>query len=334
MNPTDTVQIGTTGLRVTRLGLGGVGVGGGTAITPPPFSSQADAETLVRRCLDLGIHYFDTAPLYGRGLSERRLSAVLPTLPRNSFVISTKVGRVLDPVPPDRVGTLAGPGPQDVDGVFNFSRDGVLRSIDESLERLKLDRVDILLIHDPDNHYDQAFEEAYKTLADLRSQGVVTAIGAGMNQWEMEARFAREGNFDCFLLAGRYTLLDHTALAEFLPLCVEKKISVIIGGPYNSGILASDLSEGATFNYRPAVMELLDQARHCKAVCDRHQVPLKAAALQFVLAHPVVASAIPGAVSVEEAEENFRMAEYPIPTDLWSELRHEGLIPDNAPTPS
>jgi D-threo-aldose 1-dehydrogenase len=149
----------------------------------------------------------------------------------------------------------------------------------------------------------------------------------------MEARLAREGDFDCFLLAGRYTLLDHTALPEFLPLCQEKNISVIIGGPYNSGILASDLSETATFNYMPATANVLNQARRCKAVCDHHTVPLKAAALQFVLSHPAVAATIPGPRSVAEAEENFHMIGYPIPSALWEELRQEGLIPAEAPTP-
>ena len=175
---------------------------------------------------------------------------------------------------------------------------------------------------------------AYRALSELRSQGVVKAIGAGMNQWEMEARLAREGDFDCFLLAGRYTLLDHQALPEFLPLCQEKNISVIIGGPYNSGILASDLSESATFNYRPAQREVLEQARRCKEVCDRHGVPLKAAALQFVFGHPAVTAAIPGPRTVSEAEENFQMMSHSIPAALWEELRHEGLLPAEAPSPA
>ena len=210
--------------------------------------------------------------------------------------------------------SVPGPGPQDVEWAFDFSRDGVLRSVDESLERLGFDRMDILLIHDPDNHYDEALAGACKALEELRSQGMVKAIGAGMNQWQMEARFAREASMDCFLLAGRYTLLEHGALDEFLPLCVEKNISVIVGGPYNSGILASDLSDGVLYNYRAATPELLDQARRCNSVCQRHGVPLKAAALQFVLAHPAVAAAIPGASTAAEADDNFRMVEFPIPT--------------------
>jgi D-threo-aldose 1-dehydrogenase len=325
MNPLDIVQIGTTGLEVTRLGIGGVGLGG---------VSEEEAVAIIHRSLDMGVRYYDTAPVYGRGFSEQRVGSVLSRLPASSYTISTKVGRLLQPVAPEFVGKMPGPGSQEVEPVFNFTYDGVMRSFSESLQRLGLDGVDILLIHDPDDYYDQAFEGAYKALADLRSQGIITALGAGMNQWEMEARFAREGFFDCFLLAGRYTLLDHSALPDFLPLCQEKNISVIIGGPYNSGILASDLTETATFNYVPAQPNVLEQARRCKTVCDRHGVPLKAAALQFVLAHPAVTSVIPGPRSVAEAEENFRMIEHPTPAALWQELREEGLIPQAAPRPT
>lgn len=209
-----------------------------------------------------------------------------------------------------------------------------MRSFEESLERLGLDRLDVLLIHDPDDNYDRAIGEAYPTLADLRSQGLVKAIGAGMNQWQMLARFAREGDFDCFLLAGRYTLLDQSGLDELLPLCQEKGISVVLGGPYNSGVLASDLSRSATFDYSTAPPEILGLARAIKSVCERHDVPLKAAALQFGLAHPAVAATIPGPRSLAELDENFRMASHPIPDDLWAELRHEKLISPDAPTPT
>ena len=218
---------------------------------------------------------------------------------------------------------------------WKYDYDTTMRVIEGSLKRLKLDYVDILLIHEPVNHYhfDQAMDGVYKALSELRSQRVISAIGVGMSQSEMSARFAREGDFDCFLLASEYTLLVHSALSEFLPLCQEKKISVIIGAPYNSGILASDLTENTTFNERPASAKVLEQARHCKAICDRHGVPLKAAALQFVFGHPTVAAVIPGSRSVSEAEENFQMMAHPIPPVLWQELRHEGLIPAAAPTP-
>ena len=338
-------DIGTTGLRVTKLGLGGVGLAsavtalggvgmpGTTPDMPYPETLEAEAVGIVRRSLELGVRYFDTAPQYGRGLSERRLGSALSGRERSSFVVSTKVGRVLEPVAPERVGSISGPGPQDLEAVFDFSREGVLRSIDDSLRHLRLDRFDILLIHTPDNHYDQAMEGAYKVLDELRSRGVVRAIGVGIDHWELLPRFAREGDFDCFLVAGRYTLLDHSALPELLPLCQEKNIGMIIGGPYNSGILASNLSGEPTFDYAPAAPGMIVKARRCKAVCGRHGVPLKAVALQFVLAHPAVVSVIPGARTVAEAEENYRMVEYAIPTDVWEELRSEGLIPPEAPTP-
>ena len=325
MNPLDTAEIGSTGVRVTRIGLGGAPLGGNLVLV-----TDEEAVQIVRRALDLGIRYFDTAPLYGLGKSEGFYGEVLPGLDRATFALSTKVGRVLDPVDSPAPGPWV--NPPSLAPVFDFSRDGIMRSFEESLERLGLDRIEMLLIHDPEGRYEQAIGEAYPTIADLRSQGMVKAIGAGMNEWQMLARFAQEGDFDCFLLAGRYTMLDQSGLAEFLPLCEEKGISVVLGGPYNGGILASDLSPSSTFNYKIAAPEVLARARALKAVCDRHAVPLKAAALQFGLAHPAVAATIPGPASVEELEENFRMAQYPIPDDLWAELRHEKLISSNAPT--
>ena len=295
-------------------------------------TTEDEAAATLSKCIELGVSYFDTAPVYGGGVSEQRYGKVLSEIPRSSFTISTKVGRLLEPAPPAPVGAVIGPNAAN-DMPYIYDYDTVMRVFEGSLKRLNLDYVDILLIHDPDNHFDQAMDGAYKALSELRSQGVISAIGAGMNQWEMEARLAREGDFDCFLLAGRYTLLDHSALSEFLPLCQEKNISVIIGGPYNSGILASDLTENATFNYLPASAQILEQARRCKAVCDRHGIPLKAAALQFVFGHSAVAAVIPGPQSVAEAEENFQMMAHPIPVALWQELRHEGLIPDYAPIP-
>ncbi len=297
MDPLELVEIGNTGLRVSRLGVGGVALGRST--------TDEEAAEILSKCVELGVSYFDTAPVYGGGVSEQRYGRILSEIPRSSFTISTKVGRLLERYLPAPVGAVIGPdASRNMPYIYDY--DTVMRVFEGSLKRLKLDQVDILLIHDPDNHFDQAMEGAYKALAELRSQRVISAIGAGMNQWEMEARLAREGDFDCFLLAGRYALLDHSALSEFLPLCQEKNISVIIGGPYNSGILASDLTES---------------------------VPLKAAALQFVFGHPAVAAVIPGPGSVDEAEENFRMMSHPIPAALWQELRHEGLIPSDAPCP-
>ncbi len=329
MDPLKKAQIGTTGLEVTRLGLGGAPFGG-------LFTDveQRAAVSSIETAMDLGIQYLDTAPLYGTGKSEHFYSEALAGVNRDDFVLSTKVGRVLNPSDsPESDDVYVNLPPLKAD--FDFSRDGVLRSVEESLQRLKLDRVDILFIHDPDDFHEQAVNEAFPALAELRSQGVIKAIGAGMNFWEPLARFAGEADFDCFLLAGRYTLLDQSGLTELLPLCEEKSMSIILGGPYNSGVLASDLSDETqtTYFYRETPPEVLAKARRIKSVCDRHDVPLKAAALQFGLAHPVVAATIPGARSAAEVEDNFRMASFGIPADLWSELKHEELIPEHAPTP-
>ncbi len=327
MHPTEQVEIGHTGVMVTRLGLGGAPLGGMYERVPEP-----EARAIVKRALELGIRLFDTAPLYGLGVSEQRMGAVLSSVPRERFVLSTKVGRLLKPARSADTTFFKDAAP--LEAVFDYSREGVRRSLEESRRRLGLQRIDIALIHDPDDHYAQAIGEAYPALAEARDREEIGAVGAGMNQWQMEARFAREGRFDCFLLAGRYTLLEHAPLTELFPLCREKGISIIIGGPYNSGILASDLGPDARYNYGDAPAEVLARARRLKAVCDRHWVPLKAVALQFVMAHPMVASVIPGVRSVAELEENFRLAQLPIPQRLWADLKSEGLIPREAPTPA
>ena len=325
MRATDTVEIGRTGLRVTRLGLGGVALSGAPPATDPEqATAETEAVALIQRSLALGVNYLDTAPMYGVGESEARYGEALRGVPRGRYVLSTKVGRVLRP---------PGPGSAKATWAFDFSARGVRESFAASLGRLGLERVDILFVHDPDDHYAQALAQAFPVLVELRAAGLVQAIGAGMNQWQMELAFARQGHFDCFLLAGRYTLLDQTALPEFLPYCVEHGISVVAGGPYNSGILAVGPREGATFNYRAASPEMMDKARRVAAVCERHRVPLRAAALQFILAHPAIASVIPGARSVAEVEENVALVEHPIPAALWADLKQDGLIAHAAPTP-
>ena len=328
MDPLKKVQIGKTSLQVTRLGLGGAPLGG----LFEDVQGEAAVAT-IHRALELGINFFDTAPLYGHGKSEKWMGQGLAGIPSDSRVLATKVGRVLDPVAPGTLEKDEFDNPAPFKPVFDFSYHGVMRSFNESLKRLQVDRIDILHIHDPDNHYEQAIKGAYPALDQLRREGRIAAVGAGMNQAEMPARFAREGNFDCFLLAGRYTLIDHTGLKELLPLCVEKRISIIIGGPYNSGILASGAKPGAKFNYADAPPEILERVRKVEEMCDRFQVPMKAAALQFPLAHPAVASVIPGARSVAELEENFRLISHPIPGEFWAELRAKGLLPEEAPVP-
>jgi D-threo-aldose 1-dehydrogenase len=326
------VPLGRRGLTVTRLGFGGAPIGG---LFEPVGEEQAAAA--LDAAWDAGVRLVDTAPHYGAGLSERRIGAWLrgrSPAERRELVLSTKVGRLL--VEPE-----GGPPPDGVDGfygalpyrrVFDYSRDGVLRSVEQSLARLGVDRVGLLLIHDPDRHWRQAAGEAYPTLHELRDQGVTAAIGAGMNQAEMLARFVRETDLDCVLLAGRYSLLDQIGLVELLPLCLERGVAVLAGGVFNSGVLA-DPREGATFDYAPAPPEVVERARRLADVCARHGVPLRAAALRFPAAHPAVASVLVGARSGEEFAADAALFDLPIPAALWQELRTAGLLPAAAPLP-
>lgn len=332
MTPERRVPLGRTGLQVTRLALGTAPLGG---LFQPV--SDHDAHEVVRHAYELGLRFFDTAPLYGHGLAEERLGRALAERPRGSFIVATKVGRLLRAdAPPDPTQFLEGePYYREVpplNPTFNFSRAGVLRSLEESLVRLDLERVDVLHVHDPDRHYREVLEEAYPALDQLRAEGVVRAVGAGMNQSEMLVRFAREADFDCFLVAGRYTLLDQGALKELLPLCQAKGIAVIAGGVYNSGILAEP-RPGGTFDYVPARPEIVDRAQRLKTACAAYSVPLKAAAIQFPAAHPAVACVLTGARSIAELEENVTMFRHSIPAALWEDLKHRGLIAEAAPVP-
>lgn len=326
MIPDERVQLGRTRVSVSRLGLGTAPLGG-------MFEAVADADAfaVLEHAWNAGLRFFDTAPLYGMGLAEQRLGVALQGRPRDAFTLATKVGRVL----------RAGNSPESdqfwrgvpaLHPVFDFTYDGVMRSVEESLQRLGLERVDLLHLHDPDDHFEEALNGAYPALDRLRSEGLVGALGAGMNQAEMLVRFAKEADFDCFLLAGRYTLLDQIGLRELLPLCLDRGIAIIAGGVYNSGILA-DPRPGAAYNYMPAPPELLDRARRLRSTCERHGVPLKAAALQFPLGHPAVAAVLSGSRSTAELEENLSMFRLEIPSGLWAELRADGLLPIEAPTP-
>jgi D-threo-aldose 1-dehydrogenase len=313
-DPASESTFGRTSLRVTRLGVGTVPIGD----FGEPVSDE-DAEQTLRRAYGLGVRFFDTAPLYGHGRAERRLGRFLATVPRGSYVLATKVGRLLRS---DGQGWF-----------FDFSYDGALRSFESSLERLGVARVDVLHIHDPDDHYAEALQGAYRALERLRGEGVIGAIGAGMNQAEMLARFARDTDMNCFLLAGRYTLLEQHALDELLPLCEQKGISIVIGGVFNSGILANPLP-GATYNYRPADAAQLERATRIEHMCERHGVPLKAAVLQLPLAHPAVATVLTGVRTPAEIEENARMFQVAIPGALWHELKGAGLLRQDAPVPA
>jgi D-threo-aldose 1-dehydrogenase len=332
MNPAERVRLGKTGLTVTRLGLGTAPLGG-------LFQAVDDvqASAVVEQAYAAGMRIFDTAPLYGYGLAERRVGHTLRRRPRHEFVLATKVGRLLRAgAPRDETQYHQGEpfykGAPPLNPVFDFSYDGVMRSVEESLDRLGLARIDILHIHDPDAHFEEALSGAYRALDRLRSEGTIGAAGAGMNQAEMLVRFAREADFDCFLLAGRYTLLDQSGLAELLPLCEKKNIAVIIGGVFNSGILARP-RRGATYNYIPAEPAMLEKAQRLEIICARHGVPLAATALQFPLGHPAVAAVLTGCRSSAEVDENVRLFRQNIPAALWDELRAEGLIPETAPVP-
>jgi D-threo-aldose 1-dehydrogenase len=327
LKPGDAIKVGKTNLRVTRMAFGAGAIGG--MYSDVPYGQSLDT---IRRALSLGIRFFDVAPFYGYGASEMRLGEGLRNERRDSIVLATKVGRILVPAPKGYQDSFFHNHAPFIPE-FDFSYDGVMRSYEDSLKRLGMDRVDILHIHDPDDHFEQALRSAYPALARLRESGVVGAVGVGMNQAEMLTRFAREADFDCFLVAGRYTLIDQTALRELLPLCVKKNIAVFMGGTYNSGILATGAVAGAKFNYEDAPEKIMDKVRRVEQVCARHGVPLKAAAMQFPLAHPAVASIIMGCRAPEEVEENSRMLTSPIPADFWSELVHEGLLPEDAPLP-
>jgi D-threo-aldose 1-dehydrogenase len=324
-----TVDLGRGGLRVSALALGTAPLGNLFA----PVAEE-DATATVRTALEAGLSFVDTAPHYGLGLAERRLGRVLAGRPRDSFVLSTKVGRLVRPLAPGQAADPEGfADTPPARRVWDFSGDGVRRSLEESLERLGLDRVDIVLVHDPDDHEREATEQALPALAELRDQGVVRAIGAGMNQAEMLTRFVRDLDLDVVLVAGRYSLLDQRALAELLPTCAARGTAVVVGGVFNSGLLA-DPRPGATFDYTPAPPELVDRAARLAEVCARHGTPLRAAALAFPFGHPAVTSVLVGARSAAEVEDAVACFRRPVPDDLWADLVASGLLPGHVPTPA
>ena len=319
-----------TRLRLTELSLGCAQLGNlYRAIT------DEQARATVDTAWEQGIRYFDTAPHYGLGLSERRLGAALAGRPRSAYVLSTKVGRLLEPLDPA--------GEHDDEGfdvpathrrVWDFSRDGVLRSLEESLQRLGLDTVDIVYLHDPDDHRREVLETAYPALEELRAQGVVSAIGAGMNQSAMLADFARHTDMDVLMLAGRYTLLDSSALDDLLPVCERRGIGVVAAGVFNSGLLARrQPADGARYDYVDAPETLLLRARRMAEICERHGTSLPAAALAFPLAHPAVLSVCVGARSPEQIEGNVDLYQSGVPAAVWGELKEQGLLRPDAPVP-
>ena len=297
--------------------------------------SDEDAQATVAKAWELGVRYFDTAPHYGLGLSERRVGNALQQRPRDDYILSTKVGRLLEP--------LSEIGGMDAEGyavaathrrVFDFSREGIRRSLAESLERLGLDRVDVVYLHDPDDHVDDVLQTGFPALSELRAEGAVGAVGAGMNDATVLARIVRETDMDVVMLAGRYTLLEQGSLDDLLPLCEERGVGVVAAGVFNSGLLARrNPGHGAKYNYEDAPPPLVERARSIAEVCARHHTTLPAAAIAFPLAHPAVVSVCVGSRSPEQVARNVGLYGESIPTDLWNELKEERLLREDAPVP-
>jgi D-threo-aldose 1-dehydrogenase len=330
MKPTDTVRV--RGLSLPRLGLGTAPLGG-------LFTSVADsdAHATVDRAWDAGIRFFDTAPLYGYGSAERRLGTALADRPRDAFTLATKVGRLLRPVSEgdgsdvDRTQMHEGqPFYKDIGEavpVFDFSYDAALRSLEESLERLGVDRIDVVHVHDPEEHLDEAIGGACRALVELREQGVIGAVGVGIDYCAPAVRLVDEVDIDCLLIAGRWTLLDHEALTALLPRALDRQVAIIAAGVFNSGVLAAPTA-GATFDYVPCAPDMLARAQRLGEVCARYDVPLKAAALQFPYRHPAVAAVVTGARTPAEIAENVELAALELPEALWAELSAECGVPE------
>lgn len=332
----ETRRLGRADLAVSILGFGAAPLGDLYARL-----DEAEAVATVIAALEAGVTLIDTSPLYGHGLSEHRIGAALRRAPGNRAVISTKIGRVAEPFRGrgDGSGYLGGL-PHGMR--FDYSRDGAYRALEQSALRLGVDRFDIVLIHDVDRwthgdgvetRFAEAMDGAYRALEALRAAGAVRAIGIGVNEAEIAERFARAGDFDTMLLAGRYSLLEQPALASFLPLALEKRIGVMLGGVFNSGILATGAVPGAKYNYAPAPPDILARVARIEAACARHGVPLYRAALHFALAHPAVASIVLGAVAPREIADQVAAMAAPPPAALWAELKAEGLLDAGAPTP-
>ncbi|MEU9558632.1 aldo/keto reductase [Streptomyces fumanus] len=322
------VRLGRSGVEVTALGLGTAPLGG----LYTDVGEEA-AHATVAAAWQRGLRYFDTAPHYGLGLAERRLGQALRAYPRDACTVSTKVGRRLEPCEDggdDLAHGFAVPARHR--RVWDFSADGVRRTLESSLERLGLDRVDVVYLHDPDDHAEQAFNEGYTALERLRAEGVVGAIGAGMNQTAMLTRFVRDTDVDVVLCAGRFTLLDQSALTDLLPAARDRGTTVVVGGVFNSGLLA-DPAPGARYDYRAAPAALLERALRLKEVAERHGTTLRGAALAFAAAHPAVGCVLLGARSAAEVHDGADRFAAPVPAAFWRELKETGLLPGDAPVP-
>lgn len=327
-------------IKFTEMGFGTAPIGNllGTV-------TEKAAQDTLEAAWKAGMRYYDTAPLYGAGLSETRLNHFLRGKKRSDYIVSTKVGRLLQVCKSsERLGIGKFFDIPSRREIYDYSYDGVMRSLDFSLERLGIDSVEILFVHDidifnhgtaaaRDAHVETLMKSGYKALVKLRDEKVIKAFGGGVNEWEVCEILAKRGDFDLFLLAGRYTLLEQKALASFLPLCEERGIGIVLGGPYNSGILATGARANAVYNYSKAPKDILDRVRRIEAVCKRHKVKLPEAALRFPLAHPSVVSVIPGGVTPDQVKLNVKTLGAKIPKALWRDLKAEGLLDERAPAP-
>lgn len=344
MQATDSVLLNNRTKRpvpVTRMGFGGAPIGNAFVKV-----SDEDAQAALQTAYDAGIRYFDTAPQYGLGRSEMRYNPALKRFGRDSLTLSTKVGRLLVDCEPHEVTPDGFIDPPQKRIVFDYTYDGVMQSYEASRARLGIKNSDILLVHDVDafsqgsqEKSDQKIRElfdqgGYRALTELRDAGEIAAIGAGVNTWQACQTLLEEADFDAFLLAGRYTLLEQEALETFLPMCEQKDVGIILGGPYNSGILATGAVKGTRYNYAPAPQHILDRVDKIEAVCKANNISLIAAALQFPLGHSSVKTIIPGAINAAQVEANLALFEVDIPVKLWSDLQGEGLIRADAPLPS
>ncbi len=332
-------KFGRTGLLVSDMGFGAAPIGN---FLRPISESESDA--MVQRAWNAGMRYFDTAPYYGHGLSEARLGHSLRWKPRDAFLLSSKVGRVLRPARREDVDFKPWVNGLPFTCHYDYSYDGAMRSVEDSLQRLGLGHIDLLFIHDADVfthgpelqkvYFKQAMNGCYRALVRLREEGVVKAIGAGVNDLEVMLEFMQQGDFDALLVAGRYTLLEQDALDELLPLCERRNTAIVIGGGFNGGILATGAVPGAKWNYAPAPAHIMDKVKQIEIVCAQHKVSLPAAALQFLLAHPAVASHVPGTRNVTQMDQNIALVNEAIPPEFWKELKYKGLLRQDAPTPT
>ncbi len=337
MKPNAKQKFGRVDLEVTAFSFGAAPIGN---IFEPIDEQTSDA--MIQRAWDAGIRYYDTAPMYGHGLAELRCGHSLRWKERDDFVLSSKVGRILKAQKRSAIDFTPWNNAGANEIVFDYTYDGTMRAFEDSLQRLALERIDISFIHDIDvftrgaeqpEVFNTAMDGCYKALLRLRDEGVVKAIGVGVNEWEVCHAALEQRDFDCFLLAGRYTLLEQESLEKFLPLCEKRNAAVVVGGGFNSGILATGAIPGAKYNYAPASDDIMQRVAAIEAVGRDYNVPLPAAAMQFVVAHPAIPSFIGGMRTVEQVNKNLEWFSHPIPSDFWDELKRKGLLREDAPVP-